>query len=375
MSKKLMPCSSARSMIANAVGLARERSEVHRAEAERAHSQRGAAETSILHVVLRAWSSCASASDRDRRYPRTATDTTAWLRRSGLRRQASEVKRLAAIVSCIVVFGACSSSSKPSAKPAAEQSSPTSTAATTTTVATGPRSIGHVFVINLENENYATTWGASSPAQYLNGTLVKQGKLLTQYYGIGHASLDNYIAEISGQAPNPTTQGDCLNYIEFVVDRHRRVRPGARRGLRVPEVGARRSPISSRPRARRGAATGGHGHAVPAPGHRCERHDHRAEAGRHVRDAAQPVRVLPFDHRLARLCAERRRLHAPRDRSEVGGDDPEPRLHHAERLQRRPRRTVRRQASRAASSRPIASSRRRCRRSWRRPRTRPTACS
>ena len=43
---------------------------------------------------------------------------------------------------------------------------------TTTTVATGPRSIGHVFVINLENEDYATTWGASSPARFLNRTLV-----------------------------------------------------------------------------------------------------------------------------------------------------------------------------------------------------------
>jgi len=41
-----------------------------------------------------------------------------------------------------------------------------------------PRSIGHVFVINLENEDYASTWGASSPAQYLNGTLVKQGTTL-----------------------------------------------------------------------------------------------------------------------------------------------------------------------------------------------------
>ena len=61
--------------------------------------------------------------------------------------------------------------------------------------------IGHVFVINLENEDYTTTWGATSPARYLNGTLVPKGKLLTQYYGIGHASLDNYIAEISGSRP------------------------------------------------------------------------------------------------------------------------------------------------------------------------------
>ncbi|HEV7523487.1 MAG TPA: alkaline phosphatase family protein [Acidimicrobiia bacterium] len=72
-----------------------------------------------------------------------------------------------------------------------------------------------MFVINLENENYTTSWGTTSPAQYLNGTLVKQGKLLTQYYGIGHVSLDNYIAEISGQSPNPNTQGDCVKFVEF----------------------------------------------------------------------------------------------------------------------------------------------------------------
>jgi hypothetical protein len=72
-----------------------------------------------------------------------------------------------------------------------------------------------VFVINLENEDYGTTWGASSPARYLNGTLVPKGKLLTQYYGIGHASLDNYIAQISGQSPNPSTQGDCVKYVAF----------------------------------------------------------------------------------------------------------------------------------------------------------------
>ena len=47
-------------------------------------------------------------------------------------------------------------------------------------------------------------------------TLVPKGKLLTQYYGIGHASLDNYIAEISGQSPNPETQADCMKYTEFV---------------------------------------------------------------------------------------------------------------------------------------------------------------
>jgi len=77
------------------------------------------------------------------------------------------------------------------------------------------RPINHVFVINLENEDYATTWGPTSAAKYLNGTLVPQGVLLTKYYAIGHVSLDNYIAEISGQSPNPATQSDCVRYVEF----------------------------------------------------------------------------------------------------------------------------------------------------------------
>ena len=75
--------------------------------------------------------------------------------------------------------------------------------------------ISHVFVINLENESFATSWGPASPAKYLNGTLVKQGALLTQYFGIGHVSLDNYIAQISGQAPNIKTQTDCTTYLPF----------------------------------------------------------------------------------------------------------------------------------------------------------------
>src|ERR1035437_7230666 len=79
----------------------------------------------------------------------------------------------------------------------------------------GSDKIGHVFVIVLENEGFETTFGANSPAPYLSKTLVKKGALLRQYYGVGHNSLDNYIAMISGQAPNPQTQQDCQTYAEF----------------------------------------------------------------------------------------------------------------------------------------------------------------
>jgi hypothetical protein len=75
--------------------------------------------------------------------------------------------------------------------------------------------IRHVFVINIENKGYDETWGDTSAAPYLAGTLRRQGVLLTQYYGTAHNSLPNYIAQISGQAPNPQTQGDCLTYTKF----------------------------------------------------------------------------------------------------------------------------------------------------------------
>jgi hypothetical protein len=79
------------------------------------------------------------------------------------------------------------------------------------------RSFQHVFVIVLENEGYNTTFGPGSKAPYLSQTLTRQGVLLTQYYGTGHASLDNYIAMISGQAATPQTRNDCQEYQEFAL--------------------------------------------------------------------------------------------------------------------------------------------------------------
>ncbi len=77
--------------------------------------------------------------------------------------------------------------------------------------------IKHVFVIVLENEGFNTTFGPTSKAPYLSKTLVQQGVLLNQYYGTGHASLDNYIAMISGQAATPQTRNDCQIYQDFVL--------------------------------------------------------------------------------------------------------------------------------------------------------------
>lgn len=76
-------------------------------------------------------------------------------------------------------------------------------------------SVRHVFIIVLENEPYDITFGAQTPAPYLAHELTKEGALLSQYYGIGHNSLDNYIALVSGQAPNAATQDDCRDFVEF----------------------------------------------------------------------------------------------------------------------------------------------------------------
>ena len=75
--------------------------------------------------------------------------------------------------------------------------------------------IKHVFVINIENKNYATTWGRNSAAPYLAHTLRRKGVLLADYYATAHNSEPNYIAQISGQAPNPQMQGDCQIYSSF----------------------------------------------------------------------------------------------------------------------------------------------------------------
>lgn len=75
--------------------------------------------------------------------------------------------------------------------------------------------IRHVFVLVLENMSYSHTFAPDSDAPYLAHTLPARGALLTQYYAIGHASLDNYVAMISGQAPNHETQLDCPTFSEF----------------------------------------------------------------------------------------------------------------------------------------------------------------
>lgn len=75
--------------------------------------------------------------------------------------------------------------------------------------------IRHVFLLVLENKSFAAAFGPTSAASYLAKTLPAQGALLENYYAIGHWSLVNYVAMVSGQAPNPASQRDCLDVTNF----------------------------------------------------------------------------------------------------------------------------------------------------------------
>jgi hypothetical protein len=97
--------------------------------------------------------------------------------------------------------------------------------ATTSAQAAPLPPVRHVFVVNIENKGFHTTWGAGSAAPYLAKTLRAQGQLLTQYYGTAHHSLGNYLAQISGQGPDHAIQHDCPVYTRF-KDAGRVVAPG-----------------------------------------------------------------------------------------------------------------------------------------------------
>ena len=79
--------------------------------------------------------------------------------------------------------------------------------------------VRHVFLIVLENKNYDDTFASSTQDPYLQKTLPTQGALLSQYFGTGHNSLDNYLSMISGQASSVETEADCEVFSDFELTR------------------------------------------------------------------------------------------------------------------------------------------------------------
>jgi hypothetical protein len=78
-----------------------------------------------------------------------------------------------------------------------------------TSTGTPVGAIKHVWLIILENKSYDETFTGLNQNSYLWQTLPQQGALLTNYYGTGHFSMDNYISLVSGQAPSYDVQDDC----------------------------------------------------------------------------------------------------------------------------------------------------------------------
>lgn len=121
-----------------------------------------------------------------------------------------------AFVSTLAACEGCRSSAERGGTSGAPPVASASPVASVTITAPGPLPpsgrVGHVFVIVLENKDLAETFGPSSAAPFLAKTLRAEGALLRNYFGIGHNSLPNYIALISGQGPNPDTQDDCLEF-------------------------------------------------------------------------------------------------------------------------------------------------------------------
>ena len=142
------------------------------------------------------------------------------LRLSGVRkrrrvRAASVLATLAACgVALAVLMGGGSASGNPIACPAGSTlEAPTTGSGPAQCVisATGTPvgAVKHVWLIILENKSYDETFTGLNQNSYLWQTLPQQGALLTNYYGTGHFSMDNYISLMSGQAPSYDVQDDC----------------------------------------------------------------------------------------------------------------------------------------------------------------------
>jgi phosphatidylinositol-3-phosphatase len=69
--------------------------------------------------------------------------------------------------------------------------------------------VKHLFVIMLGENGYEETFGASSPAPYLQKTLPEQGELLPNYYGVAQGKLANQVALLSGQGPTEELVAEC----------------------------------------------------------------------------------------------------------------------------------------------------------------------
>jgi hypothetical protein len=86
--------------------------------------------------------------------------------------------------------------------------------------------VKHVWLIILENKSYDETFTGLNQNSYLWQTLPQQGALLTNYYGTGHFSMDNYISLVSGQSPSYGVQDDCATTANMTNDNGHIIKTG-----------------------------------------------------------------------------------------------------------------------------------------------------
>ena len=173
---------------------------------------------------------------------------------------------------------ACSSGSSTTTPKTTVLPATSTTAASTTTAL--PRTpgtttnIGHVFVINLENEDYATTWGPSSPATTSTPPSAPKVSCSPSTSPSVTRASTTTSPRSAAKHPIPTPRRLC-HLQRLRHDRHRRVRTGARQRLRVPDIGeddrrsTRRRPQDLEGVRRRHRKLADRTQDVPAP---CARH-------------------------------------------------------------------------------------------------------
>ena len=213
--------------------------------------------------------------------------------------------------------------------------------------------LNHVFVIVLENENADSTFGPHTPRP-TSLTSPRQGAFLPNYYAIGHESLDNYIAMVSGQAPNTQTQADCQVYTNFKPGTP--TSDGQYRGtgcVYPAPVATVANQLEAAGHTWKGYMDGMNGKAPPGADIRC-RHPainsqddtQTAEVGDQYAARHNP---FVYFHSIidSPTCAQHDvELRAPEPRPAFGADDPQLLVHHPEPLPRRPRLAVRQRRAR-----------------------------
>ncbi len=219
--------------------------------------------------------------------------------------------------------------------------------------------VKHVFVINIENKGYDDDLGPDSAAPYLAHTLRRKGVLLNDL--LRHRA--QLAAQLRRADLRPGAQPADAGATARSTRRFRRHRH------RAAAAGGRAAAACSRPRYATACPTqlstarvlrwkrlhGGHAHRRAGtrrsntPGRHAE-----GEDGRPVRHPAQPVHVLPRRSSTAPAYCRAHvvdLLAAASTTCGPGRTTPQPHLHHARPLCRRPRRAVRRRPARRAGSR------------------------